>query len=136
MCPPGEGTEVIETGNCMLTISAKQMKNLDKMIFYQKLQHFILSRTGSEKLRALAADSARLHALWNGHWPRAAALSEHDCAMFLALLAVCYCEAVPATSTGALLDDLAGQEVKIKQFMATRRYFRFSDFDFVRGSDD
>ncbi len=120
----------------MLTISAEQMDLLTRNHFFSNVRRFIFANCRNDKLLAKLADPANLAALWTPYWERASKLSEHDCALFLVLLAVCECEGVAVPEVEALVDQVSASEVRIKQFIADRGYFRFSDFDYPSERDD
>lgn len=120
----------------MLKISAEQMSTLTRNMFFAKVRGFIFANCRNDKLRAKLADEKALFAFWFPHWERVSKLSEHDCALLLVLLSVCECEGVAVTAVEALADQIGDREVKIKQFIADRGYFRFSDFDYPTGGED
>lgn len=120
----------------MLTISAAQMKLLARNHFFRKVRGFISANCRNDKLVAKLADADDLTHLWTPHWERASMLSEHDCALFLVLLSICECEGVAVPEVEALVDQVRNGEVRIKQYIADRGYFRFSDFDYPSERDD
>lgn len=120
----------------MLKISAEQMNALTRSMFFAKVCGFISNNCRNEKLCVKLPEQEKLFAFWTPHWERASKLSEHDCALLLVLLSVCECEGVAVPEVEALADQIGDGEVKIKQFLADRGYFRFSDFDYPSGRED
>lgn len=120
----------------MLKISAELMNAITRNMFFSNVHGFISENCRNEKLLANLAEPEKLYAFWSPHWARASKLSEHDCALLLVLLAVCECEGVDVVEAAKLADQIGEREVKIKQFIADRGYFGFSDFDYPSGRDD
>lgn len=119
----------------MLKISAETMNAMTRNMFFAKIGRFIRANCRNEKLLAKLADEDALFAFWSPHWAHASKLSEHDSALLLVVLAVCDCEGVDMVDGAALADQIGEREVKIKQFIADRGYFRFSDFDYPSGKE-
>lgn len=120
----------------MLQISAETMNAMTRLMFFAKVKEFISENCRNEKLLAKLAEPDKLFAFWCPHWARASKLSEHDCALLLVLLSVCDCEGVVVPEVETLADHIGEREVKIKQFISDRGYFRFSDFDYPSGRVD
>ena len=118
----------------MLKITTSQMRKFDQVYFYSKLDQFIIACCRYQKLLSLLSDTEKLHSIWSAYWNRACMLCEHDCALCLILLAVCECEGIAQKFSKEMVDHINENEVKAKQFIAGRGYFRFSDFDFVEVS--
>jgi hypothetical protein len=112
------------------------MNVLTRNLFFRNVRRFISANCRNDKLLAKLADPDNMTALWSPYWERASKLSEHDCALFLVLLSICECEAVAVPEVEALVDQVSDGEVRIKQFIADRGYFRFSDFDYPSERDD
>lgn len=119
----------------MLKISAETMNALTRNSFFSNVRGFISENCRNEKLLAKLADPQKLSAFWSPHWERASKLSEHYCALLLVLLSVCDCEGVAIPEIESLADHIGEREVKIKQFISERGYFRFSDFDYPSRRD-
>lgn len=114
----------------MLRISAELMARMTQGMFFNRLISFIYSNCRNEKLRLMADTRSDLLAIWEPAWGKASELSEHDCALFLMMLAVCACEGIAPGSVDGMVSQIGQNEVRIKNFIAERGYFRFSDFDF------
>jgi hypothetical protein len=106
--------------------------------FFSNVRRFIFANCRNDKLLAKLADPANLATLWTPYWERTSKLNEHGCALFLVLLSICEWEgvAVAVPEFEALVDQVRNGEVRIKQFIADRGYFRCSDFDFPSEQND
>lgn len=114
----------------MLRITAGEMYRFTREMFFANVRRFILANSKNEKLRDLTLDGKTLPALWTPIWDSAASLSEHDCALFLIMLAVCKCEEIALHSVEEMANQVGAREVQIKKFFEERGYFRFTDFDY------
>ncbi|MEA3642487.1 MAG: hypothetical protein VBE63_21450 [Lamprobacter sp.] len=118
----------------MLKFSAAQMSHLTRTSFFERLYRFIEDNALREDWKTWMRDHRHLEQIWNPVWPAAQEHTEHDCALFLILLAIRSFESDPVDNPHALLIQVASSEVSLKSYIADRGYLAFSAFDYPTGS--
>lgn len=120
----------------MLTITAAQMAHMTRMSFFERVYRFVDENALREDWKAWMQDRRRLEDLWSSVWRHAQQHTEHDCALFLVLLAIRAFEGEPVVNPQALLGQIASREVSLKNYIAGCGYLLFSAFDYPVGSID
>lgn len=110
-------------------ISAERVEDMDRLHFYAQVRSFVVRCCRDEKLLRWVSDRSK-RTSWDRVWPQVRYLSEHDCALALVHVAVCECEGIRLGPQDWLAGDFEAREVGIKDFLAEKGYFRFSDFEF------
>lgn len=120
----------------MLTMRTAQIQAMTRLGFYERLNRFVAENGRRDDWTAWMADRPRVQALWDAVWPQACAHSEHDCALFLILLAIRAFEGTPVDDPADLLGQVAAREVAFKNYIADRGYLYFTAFDYPHGESD
>lgn len=116
----------------MIKLTAEQMTLIEQTCFFYNIEKFISAYCNNEKMAALISDKERLHQLWGAAWSSGKALNQHDSTLFFVILAVCEAEGVAIKSAEAMAFYVKNDEIKAKQFLTEREYFKSSDFELLR----
>ena len=113
----------------MIQLTAQQMFKIERASVCSRVLRFIDRTCHRDDFKAWVHDRPRIEALWWPLWPACGEHSEHDQALAMVMLAVAAHEGIELGEALPVLQNVAANEVRLKNWLVERGYFDFTVFD-------
>jgi hypothetical protein len=112
-----------------LSFTADQWLAMERNTFCARVQRFIGLACHRDDFKAWARKAPHVEALWWPLWPHCRQHSAHDLALAMVTLAAAAHQGIDLGGSLPVLQQVATNEVRLKNWLVERGYFNFTAFD-------